>query len=309
MARKVILIGDPGIDGAFAIALALGDPGLEVVALVASAGNVEAEQATANMLIIQEMLDPPRYPRLGSALPIKYERNATALHGPDGLGGLGLPAVQLHQQHPADKVIIDHVRQSPGEAAVLILGPATAFARALDRDPEVAKLVERVVMVGGSWHEPGDATAVAEFHFWCDPHAARQVLHCGAPVTLLPLDVTRKLIYSPGDLRLLPPDHTRAGAFLRKILPSALVPTAGLFGTEGVHLNDALAVAAFARPEVVTVKPMPVDVETSGELTKGMMVIDARWATSARPNVDVATAADLTLARAYIHKTLGTAFE
>jgi len=309
MARKVILIGDPGIDGAFAIALALSDPGLEVVAMVATAGNVTAEQATANMLIIQEMLDPPRNPRLGAALPVAYERTMTALHGPDGLGGLGLPAVQLHHQHPADKVIIDHVRQNPGDVSVLILGPATPFARALDRDPDLARLVERVIMVGGSWREPGDATAVAEFHFWCDPAAARQVLKCGVPLTLLPLDVTRKLVYSPADLRLLPPEDKRSGAFLRRVLPTALSPTASLYGVEGVHLNDALAVAVFARPEIVTSKPMAVDVEISGELTKGMSVIDGRWSGAPRPNVDVAMAVDITLARAYIHKTMGTAFE
>jgi inosine-uridine nucleoside N-ribohydrolase len=54
---------------------------------------------------------------------------------------------------------------------------------------------------------------------------------------------------------------------------------------------------------------MAVDVELTGELTKGMSVVDARWSGAARPNVDLATGVDVTLARAYIHKTLGTAFE
>lgn len=309
MPQKLILIGDPGIDGAFAIALALADPGLEVLAMVATAGNVEAEQATANMLLIQEMLDPPRYPRLGTALPVKYDRTATDLHGPDGLGGLGLPAVQLHHQYPADKAISDHVRQNPEEVTILILGPATAFARALGRDPEVSRLVRRIVLAGGAWHEPGDVTAVAELHFWWDPLSARQVLHCGAPITLLPLDVTQKLVYSPADLRQLPPEEDRAGAFLRKVLPSALVPTAEKYGIEGVHLNDAVAVAALSQPEAFTFKPMNVDVELSGELTRGMSVVDARWSGAGKPNVDLAVGVDLAVVRAYIHKTLGTAFE
>src|SRR5262245_50980051 len=101
MARKVIIVGDPGIDGAFAIALALSDPGIEVLALAATAGNIPPERATANMLILMEMLDPPKYPRIGDALPVTYERLATDLHGSDGLGGMGLPTVQLHQKHPA----------------------------------------------------------------------------------------------------------------------------------------------------------------------------------------------------------------
>lgn len=309
MARKVILISDSGIDGAFALALALSDPGLEVLALAATAGNVGHEQATGNLFTILEQVDPPRWPRIGAALPVKYERTAAELHGPDGLGGLGLPSVQLHHPHAADKLIVDHVRHYPGEVSLVVLGPLTVLARAMDRDPELCGLVERIVVAGGTWHEPGDATAVAEFHFWCDPQAAHQVIHCGAPLTLLPLDVTRKLVYSPADLRLLPPEDQRAGAFLRKLLPLAIAPTAGLYGIEGVHLNDAVAVAAFARPEVIVTRPMPADVETAGELTRGMTVFDSRWATKARPNVELATGVDVELVRAYIHKTMGKAFE
>ena len=180
MARKIIIVADPGIDAAFAVALALSDADLEVVALVATAGNVSAEQATRNVHILVEQLDPPRWPRIGAALAVDYDRDATNLHGPDGLGGLNFPCVQLHHPHPGDKLIADVVRQYPNEVAVVLMGPATVVARAFDRDPEIVRLIERLIVLGGAWHEPGDATAAAEFHFWCDPASARQVLHCGA---------------------------------------------------------------------------------------------------------------------------------
>src|SRR5215469_8293981 len=105
MARKVFLIADPGIDGACAVMVALRDPALEVVGLGASAGNVSAEQATSNLHSLLELADPPRYPRLGAALPVTYECDATGLHGPDGLGGADLPSAPLHHRHPADKVL------------------------------------------------------------------------------------------------------------------------------------------------------------------------------------------------------------
>src|SRR3954447_4559846 len=197
MPRKIIVVGDPGIDGAFAVALALHDPEIDLIGLAATAGNVAAGQATRNVQILVEQIDPPRWPRLGAALAVTYDTDATRLHGADGLGGGNFPCAQLHHPHPADKLISDLARLYPKEIAVVILGPATVFARALDRDPDLATLVGRLVVVGGAWHEPGDASAVAEFHFFCDPPAARQVLHCGIPATLLPLDVTRKLIFSP----------------------------------------------------------------------------------------------------------------
>ena len=53
------------------MALALHDPELDVLGLAATAGNVSAEQATRNVHILIEQLDPPRWPRLGAALPVE----------------------------------------------------------------------------------------------------------------------------------------------------------------------------------------------------------------------------------------------
>src|SRR5262249_56332144 len=96
MARKVVLVAAPGIDGAFAIALALHDPDLDVLCVAATAGNVSAEQATQNVHIIIEQIDPPRWPRFGAALPVEYEVDGRRLHGPGGLGGLQFPCAALH---------------------------------------------------------------------------------------------------------------------------------------------------------------------------------------------------------------------
>ena len=306
MAQKVIIVADPGIDTAVAIALALNDPELEVLALAASAGNVSADRATKNVHIIVEQIDPPRWPRIGSALPVEYDGAGTDLNGSDGLGGLDFPCVQLHHSHPSDKLIADTLRQYPGEVAVLVLGPCTVLARALDRDPDLARLIQRLVIVGGAVTEPGDITPVAEFHFWCDPAAARQVLRCSAPITLLPLDVTHKLIFSPTDCGKLSAAGTRTGDFLGKLLPTLLSPTASRYGIEGAFLTDALAIVALARPVSVAANGAALDVETRGELTRGMSVVDRRWAKTARPMVDLASDIDLRVAKQYIVGILST---
>src|SRR5947209_1808285 len=210
MPNKVILIADPGIDGAFAVALALTDPDLDVLALLATAGNVNAEQATTNVHILVEQLDPRRWPRLGAALPVEYDMDGTRLHGPGGLGGVQFPCAELHHPHPSDRLLVDMVRQNPKEVTVICMGPLTVLARALDRDPELPHLVHRLICLGGAVHEPGNAGPVTEFHFACDPLAARQVLRCGAPITLVPLDVTRKVLFSPADLMELPGGESRA---------------------------------------------------------------------------------------------------
>src|SRR5947209_13096950 len=140
MVRKIVLVADPGIDAAFAIALALHDPEINVLGLAATAGNVNAEQATKNVQILIEQIDPPRWPRLGAALPVEYDIDGTRLHGPGGLGGASFPCAQLHHQHSSDKLVVDLVRQHPGEVTVVNLGPLTVLARAFDRDPELPSL-------------------------------------------------------------------------------------------------------------------------------------------------------------------------
>src|SRR5665213_3603125 len=304
MAHKVILVMDPGIDGAFAGALALYAPELEVVGLAASAGNVPAEQATRNVHILVEQLDPPRWPRLGAALPVEYDTDARALHGANGFSGVEFPCVQLHHTHPSDKLISDLVRMYPKEVAILLLGPATVFARALDRDPELCGLVERIIMVGGAWREAGDATAAAEFHFYCDPAAARQVIRCGAPLTLLPLDVTRKVVFSPTELLHLPNPESPASRFLGQIAPSAIAASAGLYGVEGCYLQDVFGLVALAQPQAFKTRSVAADVETRGELTRGATVCDVRWGTTAKANVDIAVDVDASAVRQFIQRTL-----
>jgi inosine-uridine nucleoside N-ribohydrolase len=304
MARKVILISDPGIDGAFAIALALHDPDLDVLGLAAAAGNVSAEQATQNVQGLLALIDPPRWPRFGAALPVEYETDGTKLHGPNGLGGLSFPVAELHHPHLADKLIIELVREHPKEIDIVCLGPLTTLARAIDRDPDLPSLVQRIVCLGGAWHEPGNATAVAEFHFYCDPVAARQVLRCGAPLTLIPLDVMRKILFSPTDLLQLPAPESPTSQLLRKIVPYGIGATANLYGIEGFHLKDVLGVVALALPGSLSTRSFPVDVETRGELTRGMSVVDARQSRTARPNVDLAVGVDEKAVHQYISRVL-----
>jgi inosine-uridine nucleoside N-ribohydrolase len=304
MARKVILIADPGIDGAFATALALADPEFDVLGLAATAGNISAEVATRNVHILVESFDPPRWPRLGAALPVEYEIDGTRLHGPDGLGGLNFPCAELHHAHPSDKLIVDLVRQNPKEATLIALGPLTVVARAFDRDPDLPGLVHRIVCLGGAWHEPGNASAVAEFHFYCDPPAARQVLHCKAPLTLIPLDVSRKLLFSPSDLLDLPSPESRTCSFLRQIAPFGIGATSSLYGIEGFHLKDVLGLIALALPGALSTRSMVVDVETRGELTRGMSVVDARRTRSGVPNVELAIGVDVDAVRDYVFRTL-----
>jgi inosine-uridine nucleoside N-ribohydrolase len=296
MLRKVIIDCDPGIDDLVALALALFDPRLEVVAVTAVAGHVPADKATVNVQAIIERLDPPRMPRIGVASPSDNTSAPFAyhIHGKDGLGNSGLAVSELVRQHPAEKLICDEVKAAPGEVTIICLGPLTNVARVLKRDPNLPAQLGRLVIMGGSVNGIGNATRCAEFNFYSDPEAARDVIRSNATKTIIPLDVTSQVSWSLGLADQLPPETTRAGALLRKIMPHMFRTYRHELGLETIHLHDAVAIAAAVHPELFTYRELECDVETIGELTRGMTIFDRRPTAMSRSDLEVALECDAT---------------
>jgi inosine-uridine nucleoside N-ribohydrolase len=119
---------------------------------------------------------------------------------------------------------------------------------------------------------------------------------------LIPLDVSQRLLFSPTDLLELPAPDSRACRFLRRIVPHGIGATSNLYGIEGFHLKDVLGIVAVSLPSALTTRPMKVDVEVRGELTRGMTVVDTRAGTT--PNVEMAVGVDSTLVRQYVKQML-----
>jgi inosine-uridine nucleoside N-ribohydrolase len=307
MPRKVIIVADPGIDTAFAVALALNDPNVDVIGLLPTAGNVSAEQATANVHTLVDVIDPPKWPKLAAALPARYDSDGVALHGPGGLGGMSFPSAMRHTLHPADKMLCELAHEHPRQVTLVNLGPLTTLATALDRDPTLPAVLDQTVIVGGCWREPGNAGPVAEFHIHLDSDAAKRVFASELNPLLIPLDTTRKLIFSPSDLLELPNPDSRTCQFLRQIVPFGIRASSNLYGIEGFHLKDVLGTVAVAVAGCVSSEPHFVGVETRGDLTRGMTVIDSRPTPTAGPNARVATGVAVAEVRAYIEQTLKNA--
>lgn len=308
MPRKVILDIDPGIDDAVALVMALFDPRLEVLAVTATGGNVPAEQATANLQALVGLLDPPRLPRLGlapadTALPEKPFN----MHGADGLGGIDLPRAQLHGGHVSEKVIWETLRAHPREITIVALGPLTNLSRVLTRDPSIVELIGEVVIAGGTVQGAGNVTPVVDFNFYCDPRAARHVVREPVTKTLVPLETTGQVIFGFDLLDQLPDDSSRAGDILRRMLPHAFRAHRQLLGSEGISMHDVVALVAVTNPELFERTTVAADVETGGELTAGMLVVDRRTVRQWRPNLDLLVNCDVPAVKDCILRGLAVA--
>ncbi len=301
MKRKLIIDADPGIGDALAIALALIDPDLELVAVTACPGCVSGEMALLNAQAVVSLLDPPRWPRLGvtDGRAIELPRHEGSvepvfLHGETGLGDVAVPAVDLHHRVDAAKLLVELVRDEPGQLTLLTLGPLTNVLLACERFPDFLMSLKELVCCGGAMAVGGDVTAAAEFNIFGNPAAARGVLASPATKTLVPLDVTNKAVLSFDQYdRLRIDPTTRLGRLVEQTIPFALRAQRQYLGREGVILHEAVALAAVTAPRLFERRPLPIDVELHGELTRGMTILDRRKHTPRAPNIDVLTEVDV----------------
>lgn len=299
MARKVIIDCDPGIDDALAVSLALWNPRLEVIAITACAGTVDADQATLNLWTILEKLDPKIYPRIGSAIDPELGAaafNGVLLHGEHGLGTASWNPISRQHNVPSDKLIVEQLRANPHEITIVCLGPLTNVAKAINRDPGVVELIDRIVIAGGTLRYQGNVTPCAEFNFHFDPVAAQQVIQSPTTKTIVPLEINSRLSFGWEMVEKLPPKYSNCGALLHELVPHFFRSTRQYLGQETVSFQAVAAMLALIDPSIMEYEERAADVETAGELARGTLVYDQRDPKQWRNNLEVAKSLDLTSA-------------
>ena len=284
--RPVVIDTDPGVDDALAIVLALRSPELRVELMTTVAGNAGIRAVTDNARRLLALVNPDAPPRLvrGAARPLRGRLStAPDVHGDDGLAGLSeLRDRAGRPLYPASRGPAPDGRDAAGAIAakarehrealtIVALGPLTNIARALDEDPDAMRRVGRLIVMGGAVEAPGNVTAAAEFNFHVDPVAADRVLASGMPITLVALDVTRRVRLRWTTVRdALRGDRSALARALRHFTRAWSSSEAGM------PLHDPLATALAIDPALARTRPLPMRVETKGVHTRGMSVADRR---------------------------------
>lgn len=295
MPQKLIIDADPGIGDSLALLCAMIDPAVEVIGMTATAGTVSAVQATRNVQAIVELLDPSFRPRIGGsaeAASVEQDAHQTEMNGRTGLGEFVPPEIDLHNRRDSAKLIVDLVRDAPNEVKILTLGPLTNIARAFELSPELPGLISGLVCLGGAVNCGGDVTATAEFNIWAARIAARSVLRSPTPKILVPLDVSKRVVLTPQEVSAIKPVPSEAAKAVESMLQYSLRAHRQHLGIEGIRLDAFAALASIIGPDLFESRPMSVDVETTGELTRGMTVFDRRGIQSWQSNIDVLTGVD-----------------
>ncbi|QFQ86873.1 nucleoside hydrolase [Paracoccus kondratievae] len=287
MARKIIIDTDPGQDDAVAILLALASPELEVLGLSVVAGNVPLHHTERNARMLCELAGRPDLPvYAGCDAPLQRKLvTAEHVHGKTGLDGVTLPepTMPLAPGHAVDFLIETLRREEPGTVTLVPIGPLTNIAAAFQRAPDIIPRVQEIVLMGGAYFEVGNVTPTAEFNIYVDPEAAKIVFASGAPLTVMPLDVTHRVLTSRPWVETMRA-MGRVGQAVASWTDFFERFDREKYGSEGAPLHDPCTIAWLLKPDLFSGRFINVEIETQGEFTQGMTVADW-WRVSGRtPN-------------------------
>ena len=288
-ARKIIIDTDPGQDDAIAILLALASPEeIDVLGLTCVAGNVPLELTARNARIVCELADR-RDVKVFAGCDRPLDRDlvtAEHVHGKTGLDGPDLPEprMPLTEGHAVD-FIIDTLRaEAPGSVTLCPLGPLTNIATALQRAPDIAERIAEIILMGGGYFEGGNITPAAEFNIYVDPQAADIVFRCGAPIVVMPLDVTHKALVTKARNDAFRALETPVGLAVAQMTDFFERFDKEKYGSEGAPLHDPCVTAYLIDPTLFSGRHINVEIETNSELTMGMTVADWWRVTDRAPN-------------------------
>jgi inosine-uridine nucleoside N-ribohydrolase len=278
--KRIILDTDPGIDDALAFILAFNSPELKVEAVTTVAGNVNHTKGHRNAKQLLEFLGVTDVPVCaGAVVPlIKKLGHAEEFHGKTGLGDTTLPEPTMATDpRRAVDIILEKADELGKELTIVAVGPLTNIAVAILADPALPEKVDKLVIMGGAFnltpHGHGNANSVAEFNIWLDPEAAKIVFNSGIPIVAIGLDTTTHPDYRMS--REMFEDIVAKGNKTTDLVNDLCRVLVERFN--GFSLHDPQAMAYVIDPSMFTTEKYKVDVECSGELTRGMTVVERRF--------------------------------
>tara|TARA_R110000787_G_scaffold14476_6_gene44674 strand:+ start:8076 stop:9017 length:942 start_codon:yes stop_codon:yes gene_type:complete len=287
--RKIIIDTDPGQDDAVAILVALASPeDIDVLGITCVAGNVPLDLTTRNARIVCELAGKPEVRVFaGCDRPLGRDLvTAEHVHGKTGLDGPDLPepTMAMADGHAVD-FIIDSLRDhAPGTVTLCPLGPLTNIATALQKAPDIARRIAKIVLMGGGYFEGGNITPAAEFNIYVDPEAADIVFKCGAPIVVMPLDVTHKALVTKDRNDAFRDVGSPVGIAVAQMTEFFERFDKEKYGSDGAPLHDPCVIAYLIQPDLFQGRHINVEIETHSQLTMGMTVADWWGVTDRAPN-------------------------
>jgi purine nucleosidase len=257
--QKVILDTDIGddIDDAFALALAISSPRLQVIGVTTAWGDTQLRaELTERFLKVTGHGDIPvaAGPKTHASSTFSQARWAQI----EPVPAKGFP--------DAIDFTLNAIRRNPGQITLIAIAPFSNIGALIARDPATFSQLKRVVLMGGSIRRGyGDLGYLPdhgpdpEYNVAMDVPSARKLFASGVEIEMMPLDSTQ--------LKL---DETMRDVVFSQATPmtDALVSLyeewRASTGSETPTLFDPMAVAAAIDPDLCRTRPMDIEIDDKG---------------------------------------------
>lgn len=257
--QKIILDTDIGddIDDAFALALALHSPRLQLIGVTTAWGNTDLRaRLVARFLKQTGHAAIPVYagPETQAKYPFTQARWASRFPQPQN----GWP--------DAVDFILSAIRKNPGQITLISIAPFSNVAAVIDKDPATFRKLKRVIIMGGSIYRGyGDLGYLPnrgpspEYNVLMNIPDAQKLFASGVPLYMMPLDSTqlkldltmRHVLFSQDT-----PTTDALTSLYQQWTASTKNPTPTLF--------DAMAVTYAIDPSLCPTQPMHIVVDEKG---------------------------------------------
>jgi inosine-uridine nucleoside N-ribohydrolase len=244
------------IDDAYALALILRSPELQLVGVTTVSGDAVARARLAAKLLAVEGGAAAKIPvYAGTSTATQYIKQT------EWAAGFTSPA--LHTEGGV-AYMRKEIEARPGTLTIVAVGELTNVAALLKSSPDIAKKIKRIALMGGAVRRGGQpgSTPQPEWNIKSNAAAAQVVFASGVPLVVAPLDST-------ADLKMLPEHRVRVfsrGTPLTDALAALdfIWRSTNNWKGETPILFDLLAVAAVYAPDLATFAPLHVVVEADG---------------------------------------------
>jgi inosine-uridine nucleoside N-ribohydrolase len=253
--EKVIIDTDIGddVDDAFALALAVKSPELEILGVTTTFGDTEVRARIADRLLGE----------MGRGEIPVLAGKATATKNPMSQRRYAEGGKFAKAAHgDAVEFLLEQIRKYPGEVTLVAIGPLMNVGAAIDKDAATFRKLKRVVLMGGSVRRGyGDLGYTApvppmpEWNILNDVASAQKLFAAGVPLFVMPLDSTQ--------LKL--DEVKRAFLFSQgTAVTDQLAVLYHLWGQETPTLFDPMTVAFVLKPELCPVTGLHIRVDEKG---------------------------------------------
>jgi inosine-uridine nucleoside N-ribohydrolase len=252
--EKIIIDTDIGddVDDAFAVALALKSPEVEILGITTTFGDTEARAK-----LVDRMLGEAGRTDIPVAVGKATQTKSNFTQRRYAEGGHFSRA-----SHPdAVSFILERIRKNPGEITLVAIGPLVNVGALIDKDAETFRKLKRVVIMGGSvergYGDPNGAPTPAqpEWNIVNDIRSAQKLFASGVPSYMMPLDSTQ--------LKL---DEVKRAFLFRQGTPvtDALTLLYHEWGQETPTLFDPMTIAFIVDEKLCPVEAMRIRVDDKG---------------------------------------------